>query len=120
MDTFEEKFCAEYGVARERYEDAVFWRCLHRPAWVFAAVLRMVSSEYFAADYDLIRGVGRLRTAERLGDELDNFYSHLGNHGFFRRRLRMRISVRRLITIVHVLLPGQSTPARNFDSRPPM
>jgi hypothetical protein len=120
MATFEEKFCEQYRVARDRYADAMFWRCLHRRTWLLAAVIRMIGTEYFAADYDLIRGVGRLSTADGLDDELDNFYSHLGNHGFFRRRLRMRISVRRLITIVHALLPGGSTPPRNFDSRPPM
>lgn len=83
----------------------MFWRCLHRRALVFVPFIRMVDSDYFSPDYDLIRGVGRITKASELSDELMDFYSHPLNHRFARRRLGLRISVGRLSRIVHESLP---------------
>lgn len=70
--------------------------------------IRLVDDDYFSADYDLIRGVGRITKASDLADELADFYSHPRNHTFARRRLGLRVSVGRLSHIVHEVLPGRS------------
>ncbi|MBI4625606.1 MAG: hypothetical protein HY736_20600 [Verrucomicrobia bacterium] len=108
MATFSELFCQRHHIAPERFVRAMFWRCLHRRTWIFVPFIRLVDDDYFSADYDLIRGVGRITKASDLADELADFYSHPRNHTFARRRLGLRVSVGRLSHIVHEVLPGRS------------
>ena len=120
MVTFAEKFCADVRVTPDRYEAALFWRCLHRRALPFAGLIRWLAPAYFEPDLELIRGVGRLTSADDLDAELDDFYSHRGNHGFARRRLRIRLSIGRLSKLVYRLLPARPGSSAGHDTRSPM
>jgi hypothetical protein len=113
--TLAEKFCAHHRLEPERFVDSMFWRCLHRRAWLLVPLLRAFDPEYFQADYDLLHSVGKLTSAEQLEEELQDYYSHSGNYGYLRRGLRLRVSVRRLAKIVHQFLPGRTS----ADSRAP-
>ena len=101
MPTFQELFCERYCVHPDKFASAVFWHCLHRRAWLIAPFVRYLTPEFFAADYDLIRDMGRLTRARALADDLADFYSHPNNVGFARRRLKVRLSVRRVTKLVH-------------------
>lgn len=116
MPTFAELFCERYRVHPDRFNRAVFWRCLHRRAWLVAPFLRVLSPNYFAADYDLIRDIGRLTRAGALGDDLADFYSHPRNIGFARRRLKFRLSIRRVTKLVNGVF---AAPAAPIDSDAP-
>ena len=108
MATFSELFCERHHIAPDRYVRAMFWRCLHRRAWVLVPFIRFVDDDYFSPDYDLIRGVGRITKASELAGELADFYSHPKSHTFAHRRLGLRVSVGRLSRVVFELLPGRS------------
>jgi hypothetical protein len=118
MAPFAELYCQYYRVPPERYASSMFWRCLHRRTWLLVPFLKLVSSDYFSADHDLIRDVGRLTRATGLTEDLGDYHTHPLNGSFARRRLRFRISVRRVTKEVHRLLPGRA-PTTFYDSTKP-
>jgi len=101
MQTFAKLFCEHYHVAPQRYQRAVFWRCLHRRAWVLAPLLLLLNRDFFTADFDLIERIRTLKSASELYGEVDDFNAHPWNCGFARRWLRMRLSIRRLTHLVN-------------------
>jgi hypothetical protein len=118
MATFSELFCERYGVAPERYARVMFRRCMHRRAWLFLPLLWLLPDEYFLADHELIRDVARLTSTRALSDDLADFYSHSSNMRFLRRRLRLRISGRRVSHLVHRVLAGRErTDIQKTDTR---
>ncbi len=118
MATFAETYCERYGVTPDRFVDSMFWRCLHRRTWGLVPLLKLVWPDYFNADYELIREVGRLTRAQGLTEELASYHTHPLNGGFARQRLRLRVSVRRVTREVHRLLPGRA-PVTFYDSVKP-
>jgi hypothetical protein len=116
MPTFSELFCQRHGVEPSHYADAMFRRCLHRRAILFAPLIRLFSSDYFEADFDLIGSVGKITSTRDLSDELSNFNFHPANKGLLRRRLKMRVSGRRLTQVVLDVLPH----AKASTSKPPI
>ena len=110
MPTFSELFCERYRVHPDRFANAVFWRCLHRRAWPLAPFIRLLTPDYFIADYDLIRDMGRLTRASGLNDDLADFYSHPRNVGFLRRRLKVRLSVRLVTKLVNRVFATPTAP----------
>ncbi len=115
MVTFAELYCQKHGISPQRYVSSMFWRCLHRRTWLFVPILKLFSPDYFSADYDLIRDVGRLTRADGLTEDLADFHTHPRNFGFARHRLRLRVSVRRVTKEVHRMLPGRAA-ATFYDS----
>ncbi len=109
MATFAELYCQQRGIPPERFMRSLFWRCLHRRTWLLVPLLKLCSRDYFSADYDLIRDVGRLTRANGLTEDLADFHTHPRNIGFARHRLRLRLSVRRITKEVHRLLPGRAS-----------
>lgn len=118
MPTLAELYCAHYRVQADRFVSSMFWRCLHRRAWIFVPLLKLLRSDYFEPDRELIRDVGRLTRANGLTEDLADFHTHPLNRGFLRRRLGLRVSVRRLTREVHHLLPGRAS-ATFYDSAKP-
>jgi len=108
MATFAELYCQQHGIPPQRYVVSMFWRCLHRRTWLCVPFLKLISPDYFSADHDLIRDVGRLTRADGLTEDLADFHTHPSNFGFARHRLRLRVSVRRVTKEVHRLLPGRA------------
>ena len=108
VPNFSELFCQRYDVSPERYVDAMFWRCLHRRVWPLVPLFRLSAQDYFAADYDLIRAVGQLTTADDLPADLAEFQFHPGNQGFARRQLRLRVSAGRVTRLVREMLPSKA------------
>lgn len=107
MPTFAELFCERHRVRPDDFVHVVFRRCLHRRTWVCVPLLRLLRRDYFAADYELIRDVGRLTHARGLGNDLADYYSHPGNIGFLRRRLKLRLSIGRVTRLVHSVLASE-------------
>jgi hypothetical protein len=108
MTCFSELFCARQRVDPARYADTMFWRCLHRRTWPVAGIIKVIARDYFQPDYELIRSVGQLSSTKELRDELANFNFHPGNHGWMRRRLKFRVSGRKLYRVVSDILPSAS------------
>jgi hypothetical protein len=102
--TFAESFCAQHRISPEQFAQAVFKEALYRRARVFAPVLHFFSHDYFAADFDLIYGVEHLRRVRDFTAEAERFNEHPGNRGWLRRRLCLRVSTKRLKTLIRETL----------------
>ncbi|MDO8542435.1 MAG: hypothetical protein Q7S40_18500 [Opitutaceae bacterium] len=118
MPTFAELFCQQRGVSADRYVQTMFSCALHRRARLFAPLIKVLDSDYFSPDYELIRGVGQLTSSRGLKDELHGFYSHPRNRGFWREQLRMRVSVGRVTRLIRETFPESIPPFATGDRQP--
>jgi hypothetical protein len=103
MATFAEKFCARHNLDPEKYEAVAFKRALYPAARWLRPVL-VLKADYFAADREFIRGVGRLTRSSNFDSEAQNFLYHPNNRGFLRHVFKLRASVRRLSRMVRDLM----------------
>jgi hypothetical protein len=97
--TFAEKFCARHGLAIEKYEAVVLQRALYPAARWLRPVLGL-NTNYFAADREFIRGVGRLTRSSSFESEAEDYLYHRNNRGFLRRVFKLRVSAKRLSRLV--------------------
>jgi hypothetical protein len=100
---FSEKFCASRGLPPEKYEETVM-RLALRPLARLLWPLLAFYPNYFAADRDLVRAVGRLSRVRDFEDEAVDFAHNPVNRGFFRQTLQLRVSTRRLLNLVEQTL----------------
>jgi hypothetical protein len=101
--TFAEKFCVRHGVAPEKYEEVVLKRSLYPAARLLRPVM-LLKANYFAADREFIRGVGRLTRSSGFDSEAHDYLDHPNNRGFLRRVFKLRVSGRRLRRMVRDLM----------------
>ena len=106
--TFAECFCTKNNIPREEFARAVFNRSLYRRTHLVKWLLPLLNPSYFAADFDLIYGVERLSRVRDFVTEAERFNEHLGNRGFLRRTLCLRVSTARLKTLIRETLPHKS------------
>ena len=114
--SFQEAFCDQTGCSPEEFEIRVFWRCLHRRALPLSALIYRANRSFFELDFRTIRQLGVAKSFEEFGEEVNSFRSDNRRHGgFLRRRLRVRISGRRLMKLISAL-PTDSQLDREDDS----
>lgn len=102
--TFKEAFCERFRCPPERYEQSVFWRCLHRHAIPVAMLIRWINPEVFREDFDLIREIGGMNDPFLFRGEVDYFHGRNVRHdGLLRRYLRVRVSGRRVLKLKDAL-----------------
>jgi hypothetical protein len=101
--TFAEKFCAKHNLPLEKHEEIVLQRALYPAARLLRPVLGL-KANYFAADHDFIRRVGRLTRLNGFEAEVQDFLYDPENRGFLRRVFKLRVSARRLRRVVRDLL----------------
>lgn len=96
-ETFQEKFCRHFGVPPGRYATAV----LHRTLYPHARGLFLLGArDAFATDRIFVAGVGRLTQRRGLAGEVQDFLHDPDNRGFWRRAVRLRVSVARMRALV--------------------
>lgn len=105
MENFAGRFCALHRIRTEGYARAMFWRCLHRWAVPVAPLILWMNRQYFAADYEFILGVGAITSRGALHAEIEDYETHPFNRGFFRRGLKLRVSVQRVTDAVASVMP---------------
>jgi len=103
--TFSEIFCAQNQIPPEQFARVVFNRVLYRRARLVSWLLPLLKGNYFAADFDLIYGVERLRWMREFTSEAERFNEHPANRGWLRRTLYLRISTKRLRALIRDTLP---------------
>lgn len=101
--TFAEKYCAKHGVYRADYEAVVLRKALRPTARILRVFLEL-NPNYFAADRDFVRGVGRISQLDEFYAESLDFAHHPGGRGFCHRTLGWRVSRERLRRIVRETL----------------
>lgn len=71
-------------------------------------LLPILRHNHFAADFDLIYGVERLRRLREYAAEVERFNEHPANRGWLRRSMQMRVSTTRLRALIRETLPHLS------------
>jgi hypothetical protein len=74
----------------------LFFRSLPFHAKLLVPLLILAGRDYFASDWELIHGACSAMTKADIEEEIHCFSTELGNRHWLRRRLRLRLSVRRL------------------------
>lgn len=109
--TFAECYCVKHNIAPEEFARAIFNRALYRRALLVKWLLPLLHQGYFAADFDLIYGVERLRRVRDFATEAERFNEHPANRGFLRRTLCLRVSTNRLRALIRETLPRSAAGA---------
>ena len=105
--TFAEIYGEREGLAPAELNHVLFFRALYPHARLLARLVRWIQPRHFLADYEFCEDVGNLRSLEDFSLALGSYVEHPANWGFFRRRLRIRVSARRMFRIVRtVFAPG--------------
>lgn len=117
--TFAEAYCLKHGITSDRFTQVVLARTLYPHARLLAPLLREFNPDHFAADLDLVRGVGQLRRVRDFSHEAAEFAYHPANRGDMRRLLRLRISTKRLKHLMQQTLHGQAAPVRSDPDNEP-
>jgi hypothetical protein len=102
---FAEKFCAKNQIQPEDFVPTVL-RLTLRPAARSIRTLLSFNPDYFAADREFVRGVGRISRLEDFNSEAEDFMQDPDARGFLHQRLGLRVSRRRLRHLVRDTLAG--------------
>jgi hypothetical protein len=95
----------KHNIPPEEFARTIFNRALYRRALLVKWLLPLLHQGYFAADFDLIYGVERLRRLRDFTAEAERFNEHPANRGFLRRTLCLRVSTNRLRALMRETLP---------------
>lgn len=105
--SFREAFCETFGCPSERYEQALFWRCLYRHALPFAAVLYRVAPDCYREDFELIHEVSPIQDPRVFQLEVDRFHGRtVRDRNWMRSALLIRLSCKRLMRIRRRVFPS--------------
>lgn len=115
--TFADKFCAQNRVPPEEFVEAVLRLALRPKARAVRWLLALIP-DYFAADRELIISVGRLQRLEAFDAEVMDFMYDPNNRGFLRRAMNLRVSTRRLYSLMRTTLRDQVPSAATADEAP--
>ena len=98
--TFAEIFCAQRCIPPAEYTQRLFRAALYPHARLVAPLLRAVHRRHFVADYEFVEDVGHLTCVADFSLAMGSYIEHPDNRGFLRRRLRLRVSARRMLHLV--------------------
>lgn len=112
MSTFATHFCTRHRVPPEQFDRAVLVRSLYLPARLLYPFISRIHPDFFDADLDLVRTVGRLRHPRQFHDACVDYRHHLAHTSLARRALRLRLSVRALYKLMAQTLPENAPSGR--------
>jgi hypothetical protein len=98
--TFRESFCERFSCPPENFEKRVFWRCLYRRSLPLAWLASLLHRHHFDLDMQTIRQLGVCRSPQEFRAELESFRYEYRTRGGLLRRLRVRVSGKRLIGLL--------------------
>lgn len=101
--TFAEIYGERTGLSPAELNHVLFIRSLYPPARLIARLVRWLNPRHFIADYEFCEDVGNLRSLEDFSLALGSYLEHPANRGFLRRKLRIRVSARRMLQIVRTV-----------------
>jgi len=106
--TFAELYCEREGVSPEMWRNLLFRQTLYPHARMFVGMVRLFNPRHFLADYEFVEDVGYLRSLHDFSLALGSYIEHPSNWSLMRRRLRIRISARRMLAVVRTVLASQA------------
>ena len=115
-----DRICEKLGLHPNQFENEVFQRCLYGKARVLRPLLQIYNRNFFGADRDFVRRIGKIRRREELTRELDEFYYHPKNGNWLRRWFKLRISCRKVVALVKEVMPEPRAGSTTTYGLPPM
>jgi len=103
--SFLELYCQRTGLRRSQFVTDVLHRTLYPHAKPCIRLLEAFSAQYFHPDYEFIEDVSLMRRPGDFSTAMRSYLEHPHNRTFLRRRLRLRISVRRMLALVNHVNP---------------
>lgn len=102
-NSFQTTFCMQYGVPAERYGETVLRLTFYPHArWLLAVATR----RFLAADHKFVADVGRVTRWRDFAHEARDFQENPQNALFWRRTLRLRVSVARMRVLFSEVMGG--------------
>jgi hypothetical protein len=111
---FKTLYCKYSNCPPTEFEDRTFRACLYGRAKLMEPVIRLVRSRFFAEDYSFIEALGGAKNLQDVRVALSNFRDAEQMGGFFRRRLKLRVSGRKAARLAQGLFAedaGREAPA---------
>jgi hypothetical protein len=102
---FLDRYCQRTGQRRSEFVTDVLRRTLYPHARLFIRVLELLDRQHFHPDYEFIEDVSLMRRQADFSSAVRSYLEHPRNRSFLRRRLRLRISVRRMVDLVNHVSP---------------
>jgi len=106
VESFQEMFCAQYGVPEALYTVTVLRLTLYPHARWLAD---LSPPGVLATDRSFIAAIGRLTRWSGFTAEAHDFQSAAENRRFWRRRLRLRVSVARMRALFSEVMGGTNS-----------
>lgn len=98
------------GIIPAAFTTDLLFRTLPPHARPLVGLLGVCDRQYFHADYEFIEDVSHLKSAAGFWAAVESYIQHPSNAWFLRRRLRLRISVRRMLAVVEHVFPEKVSP----------
>lgn len=95
MPSIAERYCSHHDLAEAAFARHALFRSLPLHARLAYPLLRLVP-DFFAADLEFIRTVGRANNLREFAIDVADFRQHPHNAHALRRLLRLRVSSRKL------------------------
>jgi hypothetical protein len=102
--TFADIYCEREGLSPAAMRDVLLQRTLYPHARLIVGLGLRLVPRFFRADFEFIDDVGCIRNLQDFSLVLGGYIEHPTNRSFLRRRLRLRISARRMLRIVRAVL----------------
>ncbi len=112
VTTLRELYCLANDCAPTQFVGRVFWRTLYPQALLLAPVVTLFHRDYFQVDRELIVRIGGIRTWGELNEEIRDYVLDSRTQGWWRRRMHVRLSTRRLRALAQLHLPEISRRSR--------
>jgi len=100
VSTFAERYCERFHVHPSDFEVHVLRRAFYPAARLLSSFVS-IKNDFFIPDREFVRMTAELTTPKKFFNPADEFMTAPENRSFIRRRLRLRVSVRRLRSLVH-------------------
>jgi hypothetical protein len=108
--SFRENYCERFGCPLEDFENRVFWRSLYRRSLPLSLVVHLTNRRHFELDLQTIRQLGVCRGTQEFRAELESFRYDYRMRGGVLRRLRVRVSGKRLMALLREVLAATEQP----------
>ena len=106
---FRHAFAAKRQILPSSFENALFFECAPLQALLVGLVFDSSQSKIFSPDYELIGRVAGAKFFEEVVAAISDYWGHPANDGWTRRKVKIRISTRRVRRLAAELLPSRGS-----------
>ena len=106
--TFAKLFCRSHRCHAENLEVRVLWHCLYHASSIpLAWLVLKFAPDYFHADFQMISEIKAATTHAQVREILADHHTEFLKKSFLRRRLKLRVSRTKLISLARAVLRSE-------------